>query len=64
MLVLDRYVDESIVIDKNIIVTINKVTGERVRLGIVAPKSISIHRKEIQDAIDRKKIEGLQAPTA
>ena len=54
MLVLDRYVDESIVIDKNIIVTINKITGDKVRLGITAPKSISIHRKEVQEAIDRE----------
>ena len=56
MLVLDRYVDESIVIDENIIVTINKVTGEKVRLGITAPKSISVHRKEIQELIDREKL--------
>lgn len=55
MLVLDRYVDESIVIDENIIVTINKVTGEKVRLGITAPKHISVHRKEIQDAIIKER---------
>lgn len=56
MLVLERDIDESIVIDGNIEVSIIDVRkGNIVRLGITAPKSISVHRKEIQEAIDREK---------
>lgn len=55
MLVLERYPDESIVIDGNIEIKINRVRGDKVTLGITAPKNISIHRKEIQDAINKEK---------
>jgi carbon storage regulator len=66
MLVLSRGKEESIVIDGEIEVKIVDVRGDKVRLGIDAPKHISVHRKEVQDAINReKKInEGLQALTA
>jgi carbon storage regulator len=47
MLVLTRKIGESIVIGDNIEITIVEVDGEQVRLGIKAPKEISIHRKEI-----------------
>ena len=60
--------NESIVIDGNIeikIVEVRRIGGAKeVKLGITAPKSVSIHRKEIQEAIDREKTEGLQALTA
>lgn len=60
MLVIGRLKDESIIIDGCIEVTVNKVvrlTGKepRVILGITAPKSISVHRKEVQEAINREK---------
>ena len=58
MLVLGRHENESIVIDGCIEITVNsieKLGGNKlVRLGITAPKHISVHRKEIQDAIDRE----------
>lgn len=59
MLVIGRHKDESIIIDGHIeiIVTdIRKLGGDnpQVRLGIIAPKDISIHRKEVQEAIDRE----------
>lgn len=47
MLVLTRKKDQSIVINDNIEITILEVQGDQVRVGIKAPKSVSIHRKEI-----------------
>jgi len=47
MLALTRKVGESIVIEDNIEITIISITGDQIKLGIDAPKSISIHRKEI-----------------
>ena len=54
MLVLTREENESIVIDKAIEVTILSVRGGKVRLGIDAPRSVTVHRKEIQIQIDKK----------
>ena len=47
MLVLSRKRDESIVIDENIVVTVIEVRGDKVRLGIQAPRDVPIHRSEI-----------------
>ncbi len=57
MLVLSRQKDESIIIGDDIEITIVDVRGDKVRLGINAPKHISVHRKEIYDAIQREKVE-------
>ena len=60
MLVLSRQKDESIIIgdgDNKVEITIVDVRGDKVRLGIVAPRSISVHRKEVYDAIQREKEE-------
>ncbi|MCL4113144.1 UNVERIFIED_CONTAM: hypothetical protein GTU68_061608 [Idotea baltica] len=51
MLVLSRKKNESIVIDGNIVVTIIEVRGDKVRLGIEAPREVPIHRSEVFDAI-------------
>lgn len=51
MLVLSRKKDETIVIGDNIIVTVVEIRGDRVRLGIEAPKDVTIHRREIYDKI-------------
>ncbi len=55
MLVLSRQKDESIVIGDNIIVTVVDIRGDKVRLGIEAPKEIPVHRKEVYEAILREK---------
>jgi len=55
MLVLSRAKEESIVIDDKIVIKIIDVRGDKVRLGIDAPKAMPVHRKEIQDAINREK---------
>ena len=51
MLVLTRRINESIVINDDISVLVVEIRGDRVRLGIEAPKSVSVYRKEIHDAI-------------
>jgi len=51
MLVLTRRINESIVINDNISVFVVEVRGDRVRLGIEAPKDVSVHRKEVYDAL-------------
>ena len=54
MLVLSRQRDETIMIGDDIEVTVVDIRGDKVRLGINAPKSISVHRKEVYDAIRRE----------
>lgn len=54
MLVLSRQRDESIVIGDNVQITIVDIRGDKVRLGIIAPTEISVHRKEVYDAIQRE----------
>jgi carbon storage regulator len=54
MLVLSRQRDETIMIGDNIEVTVVDIRGDKVRLGINAPKEISVHRKEVYDAIRRE----------
>lgn len=54
MLVLSRQRDESIMIGDGIEVSIVDIRGDKVRLGINAPKEVPIHRKEIYDAIRRE----------
>jgi carbon storage regulator len=60
MLVLSRQKDESIMIGDDVEVTIVDVRGDKVRLGITAPKSIPVHRKEVYEAIQREKKEAQQ----
>ena len=57
MLVLSRQRDESIMIGDDVEIIIVDVRGDKVRLGITAPKSIPVHRREIYDAIQREKYE-------
>jgi carbon storage regulator len=57
MLVLSRQKDESIIIGDDVEITIVDVRGDKVRLGITAPKNISVHRREVYDAIQREKTE-------
>ena len=55
MLVLSRRKDESILIGENVEVRIVDVRGNKVRLGITAPKCIPVHRKEVYEAIKLEK---------
>ncbi len=54
MLVLSRGRDESIVIGDDVVVTVVDIRGDKVRLGIVAPSEVPVHRQEIYEAIQRE----------
>ena len=51
MLVLSRQKDESIVIGDNIVIKIVDVKGGKVKVGVQAPKDVTVHRQEIYDSI-------------
>jgi len=57
MLVLTRKLNESIIIGDSIELTIVEVKGEQVKIGITAPRNISVHRKEVYEAIQRENID-------
>ncbi len=51
MLVLSRKINESIRVGHDVVVTVVEVRGDKVRLGIEAPKEVSVHREEIYQRI-------------
>jgi carbon storage regulator len=53
MLVLSRKKNESIVVNDTIVITVVEIRGDKVRLGIEAPREVAIHRSEVRDAIMR-----------
>lgn len=59
MLVLSRREAQSIVIGGNIVVTVVSVRGDQVRLGIDAPRSVTVHRHEVAVAIEEANKEAL-----
>ncbi len=60
MLVLSRQRDETIMIGDEIEITVVDIRGDKVRLGITAPRSVQVHRKEVYDAIKREMAEAAQ----
>jgi carbon storage regulator len=62
MLVLSRKKDESIIINDHIRVTIVEIRGDKVRLGIDAPKEVSVHRREVYEAIQNQNRQNAVAP--
>ena len=54
MLVLSRQLDEQILIGDDICITVVSVRGGKVRLGIDAPPSTPVHRREVYEAIQRE----------
>ncbi|MDI6874891.1 MAG: carbon storage regulator CsrA [Actinomycetota bacterium] len=61
MLVLTRKIMESVVIGDDIEVFILEIKGDRVRLGIKAPREVSVHRREIYEEITRANVEAASA---
>ncbi|MGD0410216.1 MAG: carbon storage regulator [Verrucomicrobiota bacterium] len=59
MLILSRKPGESIVIDGRIVVTIVRLEGETVKVGIVAAREVPVHRQEVYDEIQRNNREAL-----
>lgn len=57
MLTLSRKKRESIVIGASIVVTVVEIRGDKVRLGVEAPKEVPVHRNEVYEAIQRKEQE-------
>ncbi len=60
MLVLSRQRDETIMIGDDIEITIVDIRGDKVRLGINAPRTVQVHRKEVYEAIQRENAEASQ----
>jgi len=59
MLILTRRIGESIIIGDNIVINVLGVRGLQVRLGIEAPRDVSVHREEIyQRILEEKEVEG------
>lgn len=58
MLVLSRKKNESIVINNDIVITVVEIRGDKVRLGIEAPKDVPVHRQEVYEAIHGTKAPG------
>ncbi|WP_435007460.1 carbon storage regulator CsrA [Tundrisphaera lichenicola] len=64
MLVLSRKKDESIIINDHIRVTVVEIRGDKVRLGIDAPKDVTVHRREVYEAIQSQLKDHGETPQA
>ncbi len=64
MLVLSRKKNESIVINNDITIVVVEIRGDKVRLGVEAPKEVPVHRREVYDAIRRNAQAAGETPTS
>ncbi|MEM9252265.1 MAG: carbon storage regulator CsrA [Planctomycetota bacterium] len=64
MLVLSRQRDETIMIGDDVEITVVDIRGDKVRIGINAPRSVRVHRKEVYEAIQRENAEASRAAVA
>ena len=63
MLVLSRKKNESIVINDDITIVVVEIRGDKVRLGVEAPKEVPVHRNEVYEAIRRNQQQAANGPT-
>jgi carbon storage regulator len=65
MLVLTRKPEESITLGDEVVITVLEIRGDKVRLGIEAPKNVAIHRTEVYESIKEASVSGgaEQSPT-
>jgi len=64
MIIVSRQRDQSLVIGGDIIVTVVEIRGDKVRLGILHPPEISVHRQEVYEAIQRSMTNQSEPPAA
>lgn len=64
MLVLTRKRGERVIIGDNITVEVVEVRGDKVRLGFVAPKEVSVHRQEVRDEMEKRRQAGPESKSA
>ena len=62
MLVLSRKKNESIVINNDITIVVVEIRGDKVRLGVEAPKEVPVHRNEVYEAIRRNQQQESNGP--
>lgn len=62
MLVLSRKPEESIIIGDEIEIVVVEIKGDQVKLGVQAPRSVSVHRKEVYEAIQEANVEASKTP--
>ncbi|HEY7741143.1 MAG TPA: carbon storage regulator CsrA [Steroidobacteraceae bacterium] len=60
MLILTRRVGEALMIGDNVTVTVLGIKGNQVRIGVLAPKDVSVHREEIYERIQHEKESGTE----
>ena len=60
MLILTRRVGEALMIGDNVTVTVLGIRGNQVRIGVLAPKDVSVHREEIYERIRHEKESGTE----
>ena len=63
MLVLSRKKNESIVINNDITIVVVEIRGDKVRLGVEAPKEVPVHRREVYEAIKRSELAAHEGAT-
>lgn len=61
MLILTRRIGESLMIGDEVTITVLGVKGNQVRIGVNAPKDVSVHREEIYQRIQKEKVANLEA---
>lgn len=63
MLILSRKLNEKIIIDDTIEVSVVEIKGDHIKLGILAPKSVKVYRHEVYEAIQTENKAAANAPS-